>query len=98
MADNTYTDPMMSLTEGPLDWAKDKLTGIKRPQIVDPSVDISSAKDVTPDQYKEGVNTIINAYNAADLRQQMRFIEILLTHEMEKVKAIMPKIKGYSHV
>jgi hypothetical protein len=94
MADNKYTDPMVSLLEGPADWVKDKLAGTPRPEVVDPATDISSAKNVTPDPHKEGINAIVNAYNAADLRQQMRFIEILLTHEMDKVNAVLSKTKG----
>lgn len=88
MLDNTYTDPMMSLLEGPFDW------GSSKPKVVAPSVDISHAKDVTPDPHKEGINAMVEAYNAGDVRQQMRFIEILLTHEMPKVQAVMQKVKG----
>lgn len=94
---NSYTDPMETLIEGPLDWAKEKLTGVKQPDIVDPAKDLSGVKDVTPpapDPMKASVNAMVSAYNEADVAAQIRFIELLIKHDGDKVRELMLKVKG----
>lgn len=90
MTKNTHTDPMESLLEGPMDWARQKFS--KGPEVVDSSVDLSNVKDVTPDPSKEALRALISAYNSADLVAQFKFIEKLVQYDGEKVKEIQAKL------
>lgn len=92
-----YTDPIETLMEGPLDWAREKLTGVKQPEVVDSAKDLSNVKDVTPaapDPIKASVNAMVSAYNEADVAAQIRFIELLIKHDGDKVRELMLKVKG----
>ena len=65
MIDKYYTDPMETLVESPMNWAKEKLTGVKHGDVEDVP-DMSSAKDITPtpdDAVKAALNVLISAYN-----------------------------------
>lgn len=94
MSTHQFTDPTEILLEGPIGWAREKLTGVKEPDVVSNTKDISTAKDVTPDPFKGAVNTLVSAYNNSDVAVQVRFIELLIKYDGGKVQELLTKHKG----
>jgi len=82
MSDINFTDPLAGITEGFVSQAKEAITGVKHGDVLPP--DDSMPITITLQQ-------LATDYNKADLNTQLKFVQLLVNHDFDKIQEALTK-------
>lgn len=84
MESNSYTDPLSSLNENFINKTKEVLTGVKHGDVLPPDESMPIVVNLPQ---------LVEDYNKADVDTQIKFVQLLVNHDFEKVQEALTKRK-----